>query len=205
MSTQLLSYLHSLKAYYEMIPTEEKPEFRDRIQRGLLASFQLDLSEKTSRMLEIPGIGPLPLNEYSMRLVPEIVQTYVNGLFYSTIVLCGIAAERLCFDILNANNNYDQICGVVKYIYFNNIVNILKENSLVKENTVKNLYKLNDLRNKYVHLKTVVNYGELNPVEDSKKAIELLFTLMKEEIGPGRDTIWTVEKGTLVKNKSRVI
>ena len=67
-------------------------------------TFEADLSDKVNRFLEIPGFGPLPLRIKFVGIYREVVQLYINGFFYSTIVLCSIMAERLCYDIIEETN-----------------------------------------------------------------------------------------------------
>lgn len=110
-------------------------------------------------------------------LVDEAYKSFLIGLYHSTVSLCSMATERLCYDIIeNVKINirkkeltYDQ-----KKLLFNipfiKIVEFLRSLELIDERTRLNMIKINDLRNKYVHpylekesLQSIYSTGSLIP------------------------------------------
>jgi len=195
--TVLPMYLNRIPTLYQSIPEKDKAVFKKNIEDHLLRTFQEDLPEKAERFLNIKSFGPLPLIEYSVQLIPEIYQLYVNGLFFSTVAVCGATIERICFDIFRAHKKCEMCSEIFQQLNFNRVVEILFNNKMIIQKTRKNLFQINDLRIKYVHFKESV---KLNPEKDAKKAMNLLLDVFGTEIGPGKDALYTISKGNILRN-----
>jgi len=195
--TELPAYINRLPTLYQSIPKEERAAFKKDIENFLLRTFQIDVSEKAERFLNIKSFGPLPLVEYSVQLVPEIYQLYVNGFFYSTVAVCGAAIERICFDIFRTHQKCESCSDIFQHLNFNHVVDILYKNKMIKQKTRKKLFQINYLRKKYVHFK---ESAKLNPEKDAKRAMNLLLEIFTGELGPSKDALYSISKGQLVRN-----
>jgi hypothetical protein len=94
-------FLNSLPRLYETLQPEQKHDLELKVRDWLVSSFQSDLDKKVERTLSTGNFGPLPLVHEFVRFMPELLQLYINGLYYSTIALAGVTAERFCFDLVN--------------------------------------------------------------------------------------------------------
>lgn len=195
--TELPAYLNRIPALYQITPKEGRAAFKEDIENHLLKTFQTDISEKAERFLNIKSFGPLPLIEYSVQIVPEIIQLYVNGLFFSTVAICGATIERICFDLFRAHQKCDMCSEIFQHLNFNHVVDFLFKKKMIKQKTRNKLFQINDLRKKYVHFK---ESSKLNPEKDAKKAMKLLLEVFESELGPSKDALYTISKGQLIRN-----
>ena len=158
----------------------------DRVRSFLMNSFSEDLSEKVERFLSIPGIGFIPADMDYFKLYSELIQLYTNGLYYSTIVLAGVLCERICYDLLSKQNiaikngetlSQEQIACLFEMNLFD-LISLLHSWGLIKDETKKEMIKINNRRNQYVHPKK----GRLNKQQDSLKMIERITNVLQNEL-----------------------
>src|SRR5207244_3443544 len=104
------------------------------------------------------GIGIIESDSKFIRLLDEAYTCFLLGLYYSTVSLCSVATERLCYDILETSKiNLDdtELDNKQKKAFFKipytALVELLNECGLITEQIAKNMKKMNDIRQKYVH------------------------------------------------------
>jgi hypothetical protein len=200
------AYIHSSKEYYEKLSEPERKDFEKQVTQSLMRSFTRDLQLKAARFLEMPRIGPLPLLQKFMQLVPEVIMLYTNGYYYSAVASCGVAAERVCYDILETadmemdnkpltSRQKSQICRM----NFSQFVNLLLVWGLIKKETAKLLEKLRLCRNRYIH----PSFENTNAKDDSIKMIRWLFRIVEIEFGPGPGSRYVIVNGKIAHVKGR--
>jgi hypothetical protein len=180
------------KVYYSSLPdlyqflkeSGREKEGKERIKVFLTDNFQSDLDEKVLRFLELGGIWYIDYEHF--RLYYELMQLYVNGLFYSTVVLSGVLSERICYDILSKQEiilkgkgqlNEEQVCSLYK-INLHDIIELLTKWNLIKTSTRIEMIEINNKRNMYVHPSKTQT---LNPLKDSKEMIKRISKILINE------------------------
>ena len=180
------------KVYYSSLPdlyqflkkSGREKEGKERIKVFLTNNFQSDLDEKVLRFLELGGIWYIDYEHF--RLYYELMQLYVNGLFYSTVVLSGVLSERICYDILSKQEiilkgkgqlNEEQVCSLYK-INLHDIIELLTKWNLIKTSTRIEMIEINNKRNMYVHPSKTQT---LNPLKDSKEMIKRISKILINE------------------------
>jgi hypothetical protein len=101
-------------------------------------------------------------------------------MYYSTVSLCSVTTERLCYDILESSKidlddtelDNDQKKAFFKIAY-TALIELLKECGLITDQIAKDMKKINDLRQKYVH-----PLLEGDSYRDSKYSINLLCSII---------------------------
>jgi len=115
-----------------------------------------------------------------IKLFDEAYKCFLLGLYYSTVSLCSIATEILCYDILESSKinlddtelDNDQKKAFFK-IPYTALVELLNECDLISDQIAKDMKKINDLRQKYVH-----PLLEGDSYKDSKHSINLLCSII---------------------------
>ena len=87
------------KLYHHLKEQGKEEEAKQLVKTFLATTFNEDLDDKVQRFLDIPG-GLKPADMEYFKIYWELMQLYINGLFYSTVVLSGVLSERICYDIL---------------------------------------------------------------------------------------------------------
>lgn len=114
------------------------------------------------------------------------MQLYINGQFYSTVVLSGVLSERICYDILSKQEiilkekgrlSEEQVCSLYK-MNLHDIIELLTKWNLIKNSTRSEMIKINNKRNMYVHPSKTQT---LNSVKDSKEMIDRISKILENE------------------------
>lgn len=156
--SEVTVFINGIPELYRMLEKAGKEEEAKNIVKNFLnSSFREDLDEKVKRFLCIPG-GLVRADMDYFRLYWELNQLYINGLFYSAAVLAGVLCERICYDILSNQKialgqktlSKEQIACLYK-INLIDIIKLLREWDLIKEDTRREMQLINDKRNQYVH------------------------------------------------------
>jgi hypothetical protein len=184
MAKERMVFFNSLPALYEQLKKlGREEEVKKNIENFLVESFKVDLPEKIERFLKT-GIGFIPADMEYFKLYSELIQLYINGLFYSTIVLSGVLCERICYDILTKHkitiNGKALTEKQISRLYKMNLVylfELLYDWRLIKVETLKEMYKINEKRNSYVHPKRI----DLNAKKDSLEMIKRITNVLKNE------------------------
>jgi hypothetical protein len=186
LSKEIRVFENGLPALYDSLKKQGKEKEGKEIIKGFLRNtFEIDIDKKADRFLAIPG-GPKPVDYEYFRLYRELNQLYVNGLFYSTVVLSGVLSERICYDILSRQEialtgkgclTREQI-GYLFKINLKDIIELLAKWNLIKEETRIEMIKINEKRNSYVHpTKTAIVAAE----KDSKEMITRISKILENE------------------------
>lgn len=85
-------FLNSLPRLYETPQPEQKRDLELKVRDWLVSSFQSDLDGKVDRTLSAGNFGPLAQVHELVRFMAELLQLYINGLYYSAIALAGVTA-----------------------------------------------------------------------------------------------------------------
>lgn len=199
-------YVHGTKEYYEKLSEPGKKAFEKQVTQMLKSSFTRDLELKAKRFLELPRIGPLPLLQKFMQLVPEVMMLYTSGYYYSAIASCGVAAERVCYDVIEtADIEVDGRALAFRQksrlhrVQLSQLVTLLSAWGLVKKDTAKLLEKIRVCRNRYVH----PSLENIDARSDSLKMITWLFRVVELEFGPGPQSRYAIVNDKLVHVKGR--
>jgi hypothetical protein len=179
-------FINSLPDLYQFLKKSGKEkEGKEKIKGFLTFNFQSDLDEKVHRFLQIPG-GVWYIDYEHFRLYYELMQLYINGQFYSTVVLSGVLSERICYDILSKQEiilkdkgrlSEEQVCSLYKMNLYD-IIELLTKWNLIKNSTRSEMIKINNKRNMYVHPSKTQT---LNSVKDSKEMIERISKILENE------------------------
>jgi len=190
-------YLNSLPALYEMLSDEKKKQLEADIKDSLLR----DLDEKVRRTFSTPNFGPLPIIHQFVRFIPELFQLYIHGLFYSTIALCGVVAERLCIDLVAITSievggkrltdaQKESICNMRLV----DLIDTLFIWEIISSNSKDWLQEVRQIRNKYVH-PNPPPFEAAKP--DAEKVLKLLCEVVRIEFGPSSTGRYTIEDGAI--------
>ena len=150
MPEQLIS-INGLPALYDaMKKAGREKEIHDMIKNYLLSTFTADLDKKVDRFLIIDG-GLFPADKEYFKLYWELRQLYINGLYYSTVVLAGVLCERMCYDILskqrisiNENNLSEEQISCLYKINLFDLINLLHSWNLIKDDTKREMIEINN-------------------------------------------------------------
>lgn len=189
--TERTVFVNGLPALYEALKKAGKPEEgRQYIKRLLETSFKDDFEEKVDRFLEIPS-GIFPADMPYFGIYSELIQLYTNGLYYSVVVLAGVLCERICYDLLSnldlrvnqAKLTQEQIAWLFK-LNLTDVINLLHEWKLIKDETKEKMHEIKDTRNRYVHPEK----SQPNAERDSLEMMKRIGVVLKNEIVPTLDT-----------------
>lgn len=175
------------------------------MRKWLLSSFEADLDARVARAFETKDFGPLPLDLEFVRLIPVLSDLYVHGFYHAAVALAGLIAERLCCDIIEIENfqvrgktlSSDEKQAMMK-LQFRNLINLLAKWALIQKSTKKSLHEIRDIRNRYVHPR---QSPPVNPKEDAKRIINVLFDVARDEFGPSATGRYTIENGKLTARR----
>lgn len=191
MTKEIRYFVNGLPALYNYLKDKgREEEARSGIKNFLKSSFDSDLEEKVDRFLAIPG-GLKPADMEYFKLYWELMQLYVNGLFYSTVVMSGILSERICYDLLSRQRIKvgdkehlleEQISCLYKMNLYD-IIELLAKWGLIKTKTRSEMIEINNKRNRYVHPE---KSSKLDAKKDSKEMIIRISKVLEEEFVVGR-------------------
>lgn len=182
MSEKTLYFINTLPDLYKALKkTKLSKGIEDKVENFLTQSFNLDLKEKMKRFLEIPSVKFIPADQEYFKLYSELMQLYINGLYYSTTVLSGVLCERICYDILCKKKisledkplSQKQIACLFE-MFLRPMFELLHEWGLIKKETKEEMHKINDKRNEYVHPKKTKTEAE-----KQKDALEMMQRITK--------------------------
>jgi hypothetical protein len=114
----------------------------------------------------------------------ELLQNYINGLFYSTVVLSGVLCERICFDILSLESI--EVKGTkltekqISFLYEMNLSRILEllySWKLIEKETRDDMFRVYEKRNSYTHPKMKA----INPKKDAPEVFKRVKRILINE------------------------
>ena len=185
-------FINSLPTLYELLKKEgREKEIEEAVKTLLTGSFNVDINEKVKRFLEIPSATFIQANTEYFMLYSELMQLYTNGLYYSTVVLSGVLCERICYDVLAKSKiivgekhlSLEQISCLFE-MNLAYLFQLLFEWSLIKEETKKLMYEVNQKRNEYVHPKKSKPNSKKDALEMMKKITRILLNELQMKVEP---------------------
>jgi hypothetical protein len=121
------------------------------------------------------------------KLLTEARDVFVDGHFYACVAMCGISFERFQRDKANPH-------GATRKHKMPRVRKILKENKVLKVETLTLCKKMAKLRNDYAH-------GDgLNPKEDAFKALTWMHSFIDNETNLMRD--YVIVDGVLSRKRT---
>ena len=184
MTEKRVLFVNGLPALYEGLKKAGfEKQGRILIEDFLRNTFILDISEKVDRFLNT-GIPPIRADLKYFPIYSELLQAYVNGLFYSTVMLAGTLCERICFDILSMQklqvNGRNLTEKQINHLYekdFSRVNNLLYEWDLIEKETHDEMFKIYEKRIKYVHPKM----KDIDPERDSLDMLKKVTKVLVDE------------------------
>lgn len=129
---------------------------------------------KNERIAQLPPllieVGPY------CGLLRESRDVFVDGHFYACVAMCGISFERF-------QRDKSKPYGATRKHKMPRVRNILKENKVIKVETLSLCKKMAKLRNDYAH-----GHG-LKPKEDALKALQWMHSFIDNETNLMRDYV----------------
>jgi hypothetical protein len=121
-----------------------------------------DKDDIYNRRKQIRGFGAIYAEGKIVDLLKEVIASYNLGLYYSTIALCGMIAERLCYDIIDFSEMWSdgrRIDEHEKKKYYNlqliELIDFLFEIGIIDDKNNKLLHRIRKIRNSHVHPKMI--------------------------------------------------
>jgi hypothetical protein len=196
-SNSVSVYLNSLPGAYQTLSDEQ----RKKLEANIKGWLQRDLDEKVHRAISTPNFGPLPIVHQFVLFFPELFQLYIHGLFYSTIALCGVAAERLCVDLVaitpievNGKHLSDAQKESISNMRLVDLIDTLFEWKIISSDSKERLQEVRQIRNKYVHPNPPPFEGAKS---DAEKVLKLMCEVVSVEFGPSSTGRYTIEDGAM--------
>lgn len=192
MSEEASYFFNSLPNLYKTLKkTKQAKAIEKTVETFLSRSFNSDLEDKRKRFLEIPSVGFIPINKEYFKLYYELTQLYVNGLYYSTIVLSGVLCERICYDILSKKKmsledkplSQEQIACLFE-MYLSSLFKLLHKWGLIKKETQEEMWRINDKRNEYVHPKKSKPNAKKDALEMINRITKILVNEFEVKVDP---------------------
>lgn len=163
--------------YYYVIPKQDKGYLhnREHYAKKIIGDLCSSAYIQNNAAVVI-GINIIRVEYKFVRLLDEAYKSFLLGLYHSTVSLCSMATERICYDIFEKSKikfndkdlDYEQKKSFFK-IPFTTLINLLLNIGLITKQTKKDMNKINDIRQRYVH---PVLEGDL--YKDAKNSINLL-------------------------------
>jgi hypothetical protein len=195
------AYLNTLPRLYDALPPTQKRDLERQVREWLLSTFQSDLDEKVARTFSTGSIGPLPLVHQFVRFMPELFQLFINGLYYSTIALAGVTAERFCIDLIlmtdfkvDGRSLSDEDKQAITEMRFFDLIQLAAKWQLIHESTKTKLHDIRKTRNKYVHPRHPPFQAAKT---DAERLIKSLSEIAEVEFGPSATGRYTIRDGAI--------
>jgi|SRR5215211_4171252 len=116
-------------------------------------------------------------------LLMEAIDSYIPGNFFSTIALCGMTAERLCYYFIDfvdirigeklLNDEQKQILYKLPY---NSLVEFFWKIGSFNDSTRSLMFQISEIRNRHIHPTMI------RPAEDAIKILNLLCKVLEEKL-----------------------
>lgn len=162
-------YLDFIKNDYSDKPEGERGKYieRDKEHLGSIIQEKIanDLEQIINRWYELDDVGCIPINEKFIYLLKEAENLYVFGYYTGTIAVVGIACEEYCKYLMHENNVEE-----VDEQYTR--INVLKEKSIINNETKNYLHRIRKLRNNCIHYN--MNFKTLDENELKKNAFYII-------------------------------
>lgn len=167
---------------------------------SLRQELEQDLDNRISRYKELPAIMvqmKSDKDEY-VKLLHEARKLYIEGRFYSCITMCGVTSERIAKDILKRIILIKKLNGTNPSNFFKQLdripMDVVRELIIAAgavDSSLRNDFtKLADLRDKYVHARSIESQN------DARKAVKHLHAIVEGTVSVFKK--YKIQQGKLV-------
>ncbi len=172
------------------------PNSKNQIEKQLRDKFEKELPKILERVGKMPALLTCDVGFYSF-LLEEATKCYEFGLYYATISLIGISAERFAIELSGQLNFEINNLKISEKDLFGKKINrqgrrlaLLKKSKVITLESYDKLLKINTIRNKYIHPR---NIGDSK--EDSLKTLRLFIEILNSRFSD----IYTIKNGKIIK------
>lgn len=155
------------------------PNIKNQIEKQLRDKFEKELPKILERMGEMPALLTCDVGFYSS-LLEEATRCYEFGLYYATISLIGISAERFAIELSSQLNfEINDVKISEKDLFRRRIqrqelrLSLLEKSKIITPEIYKRLIEINSIRNKYIHPRDI---GDIK--KDSLKILKLFVEIL---------------------------
>lgn len=185
------------------IPSPKEDLDNKRIAR---VKQMFDESKMVERSNMIDGCKILYLEGKFIALLDDAYKSYLLGMNYTTVSLCAMASERLCYDLIeNSEVKFNGIIldSVIKESFYKipltELIEFCSKLKLIEEKVASDMKALTVLRNQYVHptfskkIKNPVEY-KIQPEKDAKEALNILIGIVNGIQYNNNDASYSIKK-----------
>jgi hypothetical protein len=176
-------FLLNKKERFEYAVKETGMDIRKDIVKGLIKKIVESENEMYERRKNIQGFDLIMADGKVPALLMEAIDSYTLGNFFSTIALCGMTAERLCYDFIDfvdvrigEKSLNDKQKQVLYKLPFHNLVEFFWEIGSFNERTKILMFEIAGIRNRHIHPTMV------RPAEDAINILNLLCKILEEKL-----------------------
>jgi hypothetical protein len=151
-------------------------QYASNLIKGLYSQEKLGENARS-----IEGCDLVTFNNNFVFLLDQAYKSFLMGMHYSAVSLCGMAIERLCYDFIWFSEiSFEQKLLTDKQKKFiNNIalrklIDFIHELDYIDNNVRNKMIKINDMRNKYVH----PTLEKIEPFDDAKFCLNNLCNIV---------------------------
>jgi len=176
------------------------PGQEEATKKIMRQGLERDLNKRISRYKELPPfiIKLKGKNDDYVNLLHEARQLYVEGKFYSCVVMCGVASERIAKDILEGiifikklnKGRPDKFFNQLDRVQMDVVRELIIASGVVDNPMRKSFTGLACLRDKYVHARS------LGIQKDAQKAIKYLHEIIEGTVSVFKK--YKIQKGKLI-------
>jgi hypothetical protein len=176
-------FLLNKKERYEYGVKETGKDSRKDIVKDLIKKIVESEDDMYERRKNIQGFDIIMADGKVPALLKEAIDSYTLGNFFSTIALCGMTAERLCYDFIDfvdikigeklLNDEQKQ---VLNRLPFNSMVEFFWKIGSFNDRTKNLMFDIAAIRNRHIHPTMV------GPAEDAIKILNLLCKVLEEKL-----------------------
>jgi len=161
-----------------------KDRWKEETDR-IITFIERDRNNIYRRRRQVEGFGTIYAEGRMIDLLKEVLKSYELGMYHSTIALCGMTVERICYDFIDFSEiliNGTKLEQSEKKELYNvplrALIDFLNKIKIFSDRSRKLLLAINDKRNSYVHPKMTGNEQKdaLGALNTLCNAIEEIFS-----------------------------
>jgi hypothetical protein len=164
------------------IPKHDEGHLTNRREYAIKLITDLSTPAKVeSKAIQVEGCDLIRFNNNFVFLLDQAYKSYLIGMDYSSVSLCGMAIERLCYDFMLLSDISFEGRQLDEYqiSYLNNmplkkLIDFIYEIGYIDKSIRKIMLDINDKRNNYIH----PNLDKINPEEDARTCLNNLCKLV---------------------------
>jgi hypothetical protein len=177
-----LSHRYSPERDVYAIPKHDEGHLTNRREYAIKLIKDLSTPSKVeNKAIQIDGCDLIRFNNNFVFLLDQAYKSFLVGMNYSSVSLCGMAIERLCYDfmLLSDISFEGKQLEESQISYLNNmplkkLIDFLCAIGYIDRSVRKIMLDINDKRNNYIH----PNLDKINPEEDARTCLNNLCKLV---------------------------